>query len=134
MNLGKELLKMRIWRSTGHLARKLGVSHSLLAMTSSRLVTRGLAVCDDVRRIRGRSGRPYRVFVAVLKDKIPQQEEVNSFAVNLGDHPLSRDREPRHPGWGCGHDGVDGVVGSLGLGVLNQGHQLIVNREQNRDA
>lgn len=78
MNLGKELLKMRIWRSTGQLAYKLGVSHSLMAMTSSRLVNRGLAKCEDVRRIRGRPGRPYRVFVAVLKDKIPQQEEVNT--------------------------------------------------------
>ena len=65
---------------------------------------------------------------------LPRPCLMYSFAVNLGDHPLSRDREPRHPGWGCGHDGVDGVVGSLGLGVLNQGHQLIVNREQNRDA
>mgnify|MGYP003558839003 FL=1 len=87
MNLGKELLKMRIWRSTGHLARKLGVSHSLLAMTSSRLVSRGLAVCDDVRRIRGRSGRPYRVFVAVALEKRNKEPEEISVQVKLDPTP-----------------------------------------------
>ena len=75
MKLADALLKMRIWRCTGTVARNLGVSPSALAMASSRLERRGLARCDDVRHIRGRSGRPYRVFVAVQKDRVPPQGE-----------------------------------------------------------
>ncbi len=39
---------------------------------------RGCKQCGSYATNPGRHGRPYRVFVAVLKDKIPQQEEVNT--------------------------------------------------------
>ena len=59
-----KLLKMRRWRCTKTVALDLGVTQQAISMASTRLERRGLAKLESIRRMKGRSGRPYRVFVA----------------------------------------------------------------------
>lgn len=63
----ERLLALGSWSCTKRVASILGVTQQAISMASTRLEARGLCRLYETKRVPGRCGRPFRVFVAIPK-------------------------------------------------------------------